>query len=185
MQAIRSCLCLSLVALPAASGMATSTGGYARALSAYTKKYGQVRPGTYYYREPKSLEASYKEMARIYGEDTAIQMVEDVPGALTFRGDNFQPTLDIFSEKFGEDTARAMVIRNPALLSVPPSGPDGADKADGKALVLSYVVAVTRPVGGLLLGILFTLLSIPAVEIVTGLPARQIVQDSIKGSLGL
>ena len=78
-----------------------------------------------------------------------------------------------------------MVIRNPALLSVPPSGPEGADKADGKAMLLSYVVAATRPVGGQLLGLLFLLLSIPAVEIVTGIPARAIVQDTIKSSLGM
>ena len=78
-----------------------------------------------------------------------------------------------------------MVIRNPALLSVPPSGPDGADKADGKAMFLSYVVAATRPIGGLLLSLLFLLLSIPAVEIFTGIPTRAIVQDAIKGSLGM
>lgn len=78
-----------------------------------------------------------------------------------------------------------MVIRNPALLSVPPSGPDGADQADGKAMVLSYVIAATRPVGKQLLGLLFLLLSIPAVEIVTGVPTRAIVQDAIKSSLGM
>jgi len=76
-----------------------------------------------------------------------------------------------------------MVIRNPALLSCPPSGPDGADKADAKAMYASYVVAATRPIGGLLLGSLFLLLSIPAIEIVTGIPARAIVQDAIKDVL--
>lgn len=78
-----------------------------------------------------------------------------------------------------------MVIRNPALLSVAPSGPDGADTADGKAMFLSYVIAATRPIGGLLLGLLFTLLSIPALEIVTGVPTRAIVHDAIKGALGM
>ncbi|KAJ1636290.1 hypothetical protein T492DRAFT_835377 [Pavlovales sp. CCMP2436] len=141
-----------------AAKAASKIGGYPRALAAYSKSYGKVKPGTWYFREPAVLQKSFKELARIYGEETAAGMVEAVPGALTFNPMNFAPTLEVFSEQFGSDAARGMIIRNPGLLVIPPSGPSGADKAPPIVLPVSYIVAATRPVGGLLLFVLFVLL---------------------------
>jgi len=154
-----SCVLLSLAAtaLAAPKGVAPATaGGYTRALAAYSKTYGRAKPGTFYYRDDKFKQSCFKELARIYTEDTAVGMVEAVPGALSFDPANFQPTLDVFAEKFGgDDAARAMIVRNPALLGTTPKA---AAKADGAVMTASYVIAATRPIGGLLLVGLFLLL---------------------------
>lgn len=78
-------LTLALLALPLASGMTVQSSAYARALGFYKKTYGNVRPNTYYYREPRALEQTFQEMSRIYSEEVAIQMVKEVPGVLTFK----------------------------------------------------------------------------------------------------
>jgi phytoene dehydrogenase-like protein len=155
-------LYFSMVLLPALADAlpkgAPTGSAYARALSAYARVYGKSKPNTFYYRDSAYLAKTFKELSRIYSDETAVRMVEAVPGALTFKPANFQPTLDIFAEQFGEEPARAMIIRNPALLSTPPDGPDGAANAAPTVMAVSYIVAATRPIGGVLIVLLFLLL---------------------------
>mmetsp|Transcript_3297 Transcript_3297/g.8318 ORF Transcript_3297/g.8318 Transcript_3297/m.8318 type:complete len:185 (+) Transcript_3297:3-557(+) len=145
------------------------------AVSAYRNKYSKSKPGTFYYREEAQLKKTFAEMAKLYGEENAVKMVKDEPACIIWNPQNFKPSLDAFSEIFGEEEAKAMVMRNPNLLSVPRpgSGPGSADKADDKTMQLSYVVAWTRPVGAQLLTTLALLLSIPVIEGATGVPREQ------------
>jgi hypothetical protein len=71
--------------LPLASSMGAQSLAYAKALGFYHKTYGKARPNTFYHREPQALEQTFKEMARIYSEDVAVNMVKDVPGVLSFK----------------------------------------------------------------------------------------------------
>jgi hypothetical protein len=95
---------------------------------------------------------TFNEIARLYGDKEALQMVQICPQTLKFKRQNFAPCLDSWEEQFGLDAARAMVLRNPGLLGVRPEQTDGAESS----MAFSYIVAVTRPlpkiiaVGGLL-----------------------------------
>jgi hypothetical protein len=58
-----------------------------------------------------------------------------------------------------------MVVRNPGLLSVKPAN---AESADDLTMQLSYVVDFTRPIGALGPFLILGLVSVPAIESVTG-----------------
>ena len=111
-------------------------------------------------------------LAKVVGDDNAMKMAEADPKVLEFKSTNFQAVFDAYCTNLGEEEATGMVIRNPALMGVPPSGYGGADKAGKDAVVVSYVIAATRPLGGLWLGLLFLVLATPAIEGVTGVQLR-------------
>ncbi len=116
-------------------------------------------------RPDEELLLAFNTIASLYGDDAALQMVKIQPGVLAFNKDNFELSLAAFANKFGLEESKAMVLRNPGLLSVKPAN---AEDADGLTMQLSYVVDVTRPIGvygpiGLL-----GLLSIPAIESIAG-----------------
>jgi hypothetical protein len=110
--------------------------------------------------------ASFNELAQLYGEDRAIEMCKTMPIILVFDLKQFAGALEQYASIFGEEKAKDMVLRNPGLLAVKAS--DAATATD-QTMNFSYIVAYTRPVGGLLLGGLFLLLSIPLLEGVTGI----------------
>ena len=120
--------------------------------------------------DEKDLKSTYVELAKVYGEDVAFQMVKDYPLVLAANRANFQPSLDAFIENFGDEEARAMVARNPGLLFVKPS--DAASSED-LTMKMSYIVAYTRPLGPFLLYGLLALLCEPVVEAASGIPIRQ------------
>ena len=112
---------------------------------------------------------TFAEIAQNYGEEAALQMVKAMPLCLGFNVNNIKPALDNFAEILGLEAAQAMVQRNPGLLAVRPAD---AAKVNEQTMVFSYLVGITRPVGGLLLGLLFAaLLSLP-VEAATGISFR-------------
>ena len=92
-------------------------------------------------------------------------MVKIQPGVLAFNKDNFGPCLDIFGEKFGLEESKAMILRNPGLLSTKPSY---AETADDLTMQLSYAVGFTRPIGNFGPFILIALVSVPAIESALG-----------------
>ena len=47
-------------------------------------------------------------------------MTRNLPNILAFNVDNFKPSLDEFGIIFGQDEAKAMVVRNTGLLGVRP-----------------------------------------------------------------
>lgn len=116
-------------------------------------------------RKDAELLLAFNTLASIYGDDVALRMVNIQPNILAFNSANFEPSLNAFAEKFGMDESKAMVLRNPGLLSVQPAN---AADVDGLTMQLSYVVDITRPIGALGPVILFGLLSVPALESVTG-----------------
>lgn len=152
------------------------------AIAAYNKKWGKARPGTRYSRTEAELSSAFNQIAAVYGEDNATKMVDAVPDCLSYNPANFKPSFDAFVEALGEDDAKGMVTRNPNLLAVPPTGYGGADKTGKDALYLSYVIAATRPLGPVLLATLFFLLSVPAIEIATGIPREEFL-DVIQSKL--
>ena len=89
-----------------------------------------------------------------------------MPIILVFDRKQFAGSLEEYANIFGEEKAKDMVLRNPGLLGVKASD---AAKATDQTMYFSYIVAYTRPVGGLLLGGVFLLLSIPVFEGVTGI----------------
>jgi len=118
----------------------------------------------------KDARASFVELAKCYGDEAALDMVKAMPICLSFNRKNYKPSLDAFSEIFGEEEAKGMVQRNPGLLAL---NPKNAETATDQTLYFSYIVGATRPVGGLLLGLLsFALLSLP-LQAATGIVLRE------------
>lgn len=120
---------------------------------------------------------AFSELARLYGEDDALTMTKILPNILAFDFKNFDGSLSAFSELFGEEEAKGMVIRNPSLLAV---NPTVAASSDDQTMQLSYVVSATRgkPIGQ----VLIALLCIPGLEQVTQIPIRAQLFASITGS---
>ncbi|KAL7550091.1 hypothetical protein ACHAWF_013320 [Thalassiosira exigua] len=116
-------------------------------------------------RNKSDLISAFNTIASLYGDQEALKMVKIQPGILAFNKDNFKPSLEAFGENFGFEESKEMVIRNPGLLSVKPAG---AASADDLTMQLSYVVEFTRPLGAAGPILLMALLSIPALESVTG-----------------
>jgi hypothetical protein len=125
-------------------------------------------------RKDTELALAFNTLASIYGDDVALQMVNIQPNVLAFNSANFEPSLNAFAEKFGMEESKAMVLRNPGLLSVKPAN---AAEVDGLTMQLSYVVDVTRPIGALGPVILFGLLSIPVLEGVTGVSRGELLSS--------
>mmetsp|Transcript_1758 Transcript_1758/g.3772 ORF Transcript_1758/g.3772 Transcript_1758/m.3772 type:complete len:218 (-) Transcript_1758:105-758(-) len=116
-------------------------------------------------RDNTELISAFNVIASLYGEEDALKMVKIEPGVLAFNKDNFGPSLEAFGEKFGLEESKAMIVRNPGLLSVKPAS---AEAADDLTMQLSYVVDVTRPIGKAGPFIILALLSVPALEGATG-----------------
>ena len=120
-------------------------------------------------KSEKEVRAAFAELAQNYGEEGALQMVQVLPICLSFNRKNFKPSLDAFSENFGEQKAKGMVRRNPGLLALTP---ESAATATDQTMVFSYLVGYTRPIGPLLLGSLsLALLSLPF-QAATGIVVR-------------
>lgn len=121
--------------------------------------------GSIFARKNAELSSTFNTIASLYGEENALKMVKIDPAVLAFNKDNFGPSLDAFGENFGLEESKAMILRNPGLLSVKPAS---AEAADGLTMQLSYVVDVTRPIGAAGPLIIVALLSVPALEAATG-----------------
>lgn len=154
--------------------------------------------------------ASFSELARLYGPDEALSMVQVKPIVLSFKvrcgvsgtlnidgsykrvawlnnlfsfflfsqKADFASSLQEFSNIFGEEEAKGMVVRNPGLLAVTPAE---AARTNDSAMQASYIIGATAPFGNILLPLLMTLLLVPAAEGVTGIPIR----DTFLATLGL
>lgn len=120
--------------------------------------------------DEKTQRAAFNELAKIYGEEAALQMVKDLPYCLAFKRSNFAGNFAVYEEVFGEEDAKAMVSRNPGLLAISPE--DAARNTNEQTMVFSYLVGYTRPLGDILLPGLLLLLSTPAIEKVSGIPIR-------------
>ena len=125
------------------------------------------------------LKKNLKLLAKAVGDENAMQMVKDVPKILEFNGDNFQAVMNAYKVRLGDEVAIATVLRNPALISVPPTGYGGADQGGQDTVILSYVVAATRPLGGLWLSLLLLVLATPAIELITGIEIRSAILPDI------
>lgn len=120
---------------------------------------------------------AFEEIATLYGTEEALTMTRILPGILAFDSKNFKPSLNNFSEIFGEEEAKAMIMRNPGLLYVTP---ENAAKADDLTMKFSYALSVTRPAGPLLLYGTLSLLMVPVLEGITGVSRAEFFK-----SLGL
>merc|ERR1712194_564102 len=85
---------------------------------------------------------AFNELARLYGDQEALDIVKIEPRVFRFRSENFAPCLDEWTEQFGLEAAQAMVGRNPGLLGILPQE---AKQPAEASMALSYVVGVTRP----------------------------------------
>jgi hypothetical protein len=147
-----------------------------------TSKKNVGKPNTgksmFDFQEEKMTKA-FNELARIYGDDEALAMTKILPNCLAFNSDNFSDSFDAFAEIFGYEEARGMVARNPGLLAV---RPEQAAETDDQAMQLSYVIAVTRPLGGFGIASILGLLSVPALERATQFPIRATFLGALSGS---
>lgn len=87
------------------------------------------------------LSTTFNELARLYGDDEALEMVKIMPRVLRFNSENFEGCLESWTEQFGLEKAQAMVRRNPGLLGVRPEQTEDAESS----LYGSYLVAALRP----------------------------------------
>lgn len=122
--------------------------------------------------------AYFAELAKNYGADEALAMVKAQPICLSFQKKWIAPSLQNFSEIFGEEDAQKMVQRNPGLLAV---NPLDAATVNDQTLVFSYIVAATRPLGPVLLSTVFLLLLTLPYEAATGISARAELMSFLSG----
>ncbi len=127
-------------------------------------------------QDSKVTRATFLELAKVYGAEEALQMTKDLPSILAFEKANFRPSFVEFGKIFGTQEAKEMVMRNPGLLAVKPVD---AANSDDQTMQFSYIVAKTRPIGGVLLYGTFGLLSIPVLEGISGVPFRANLLQSI------
>ena len=123
--------------------------------------------------------AMYKEIAKNYGDEQALKMIEIQPLALAFEKDWIAPSLDAYSDIFGEENAKDMVLRNPGLLAVRPAD---AKLTTDSTMYFSYAVAATRPLGPLLLPLILLFSFSLAFEFNTGVPLRSVIADTVLGT---
>lgn len=128
-------------------------------------KSDEDKSASIFSRKVEELTATFNTLSSLYGDDDALKMVKIQPGILAFNKNDFGPSLEAFGEKFGVEESKAMIIRNPGLLSTKRLG---AEAADDLTMQLSYVVEFTRPIGAAGPIVLVALLSIPALESATG-----------------
>mmetsp|Transcript_4772 Transcript_4772/g.10067 ORF Transcript_4772/g.10067 Transcript_4772/m.10067 type:complete len:216 (+) Transcript_4772:107-754(+) len=146
------------------------------AVEIYTTKFAESKNRE---MDPKELSLTFKELASVYGDDVALEFVRDIPNVLGVDRTFFAPSFASFSEKFGDEPARAMVQRNTGLLFVRPTGDGGADKVEESAMVFSYIVAVTKPLGSFGYIGIFVLLLEPFFEAATGIPIKQTILNTV------
>lgn len=113
--------------------------------------------------------ASFDALAKVYGEEEALEMTRIMPIILTFDKQCFAPSFKEWSQIFGADETIDMVLRNPGLLAV---RPEDAATATDQTMNFSYIVAYTRPLSKILLPGLLFLIAVPALEAVTGVSIR-------------
>ena len=87
--------------------------------------------------------AAFEELARLYGPEQALEMVKIQPLALIMNPNNFQDTLNVWTETFGLEASQSMVARNPGLLLMTANA---AENDVMGAMGWSYVIWATRPV---------------------------------------
>ena len=125
------------------------------ALMAFKKKFGNVKEGSRFSLDEKVLESAYTNLSKtVGGEAKALEIVEVWPEVLTLESDRINKNFNTYSNTYGVEEATGMLVRNPALFAVPTEGYGSAEKAAGDAMAMSYVIAFTRPIGGILLSIL-------------------------------
>ncbi|CAB9509341.1 expressed unknown protein [Seminavis robusta] len=127
----------------------------------------------------KEARATFAELARLYGDESALAMTQSLPVCLTFDRTQFAPSLKEYSAIFGEEEAKAMVTRNAGLLAI---RPNEASKATDSTMQASYVIGATRPFGDILLPGLAFLLLVPALEGITGIPIRTEFLSAVTGA---
>jgi len=84
---------------------------------------------------------TFNILARLYGDQEALDIVKIEPRALVFNSDNYAPCLEAWTEQFGLEASQAMVGRNPGLLAVRPAL---AQKPAEDSMAFSYIFAVAR-----------------------------------------
>jgi hypothetical protein len=114
----------------------------------------------------KQAREAFAELSKLYGAESALEMCKAFPLCLALNKAQFSPALKEYAIIFGEDEAKAMVCRNPNLLAVRPAE---AAKANGQTMQASYLIAVTRPAGPILLALLAALVLVPVFEGLTGI----------------
>jgi hypothetical protein len=119
--------------------------------------------------EPRAR-AAFGELAKLYGTEEALEMVQVQPIILCFNYKLWKESLDKWEEAYGLEKAQGMVQRNPGLLAVKPA--DAATSSES-AMAFSYVIAITRPASKVLLPLLIFLLLSPFIEQATGIPIRE------------
>jgi len=107
------------------------------AIEIFQKTFGGKRRATPI--DENVLKTNFNYLTKTVGGDNALKIVETVPKVLEFNGKNFDDVYAAYVANLGEEDTLAMVMRNPALLSVPATGYGGADGAGKDAFYLRYV----------------------------------------------
>eukprot|EP00978_Attheya_sp_CCMP212_P025376 scaffold81523_cov64-Attheya_sp.AAC.8 len=87
--------------------------------------------------DEKRARAAFSELAKLYGPEDALEMVKIFPTGLAFNYKTFGESLNGFTTIFGEEKAKAMVVRNPCLLAIKPSDAEKQGATSGSATFAS------------------------------------------------
>ena len=128
----------------------------------------------------KDALATFAELAKLYGDEETLGMVNIMPIILAFNKNEFAGCRKEWKEIFGDEESKAMVLRNPGLLAVRAYE---AGKATDQTMTFSYIVAATRPAGSFLLATTLALLLTPLFESVTGIPIRTTFLTTVIGAV--
>lgn len=132
------------------------------AVALFKKLYSNVRKGGQYDLTEEELTKRFVALANLVKEDkVALQLVKNVPEALTVSSQRCADNFAVFEGKFGTEEAIGLITRNPLLLSVATTGYGSAEVAGKETIYLSYLINATRPVGKPLIFLLLLALTKP------------------------
>mmetsp|Transcript_35787 Transcript_35787/g.47239 ORF Transcript_35787/g.47239 Transcript_35787/m.47239 type:complete len:228 (-) Transcript_35787:553-1236(-) len=131
------------------------------AIGCFRKKYPNPRKGGTKDVPDNELAYYFYELSKITNDEArTLEMVKAVPFVLTLDPKKNKANFEVFENTYGTEKALGLITRNPGILAVPTTGYGSAEVAGDDAIVMSYIIAFTRPAGApLLLGLVGLLLT--------------------------
>lgn len=126
------------------------------AIAFFKKQTPNPRPGGSYDVTEVELKARFDVLSNLFkSESKALNVVQAVPAVLTVSKERVKANFEVYEAKWGYEKTCGVLLRNPNLFNVPTRGYGSAETSGEETIIVSYVVAATRPIGGVLLGLLF------------------------------
>lgn len=132
----------------------------------YRKANPNPKEGGVYDVDDSELAIRFVDISKIFNDDeeSVVKIIRNYPDLLSFSNtDRIKDNFEVYSSKWGSDKALGVVTRNPSLLCVQTTGYGSASVAGDETVYASYLISATRPLGKVLLALLFIALTKPLI----------------------